>query len=57
MIHYELMQSEGVLIVTPEASLEGSDFQRLTEELDPYIEARGKVSVHGPRRSDSVLRC
>ncbi|MEQ9409796.1 MAG: STAS/SEC14 domain-containing protein [Fuerstiella sp.] len=45
MIHYELMQSEGVLIVTPEASLEGSDFQRLTEELDPYIEARGKL--HG----------
>lgn len=45
MIHYELMQSEGVLVVTPEASLEASDFQRLTEELDPYIEACGKL--HG----------
>ncbi|NQV24113.1 MAG: STAS/SEC14 domain-containing protein [Rhodopirellula sp.] len=45
MIRYELRQSEGILIVTPESSLEASDFQGLSEELDPYIEARGKL--HG----------
>jgi len=45
MIHYELRQPEGILIVTPEASLEATDFQELSEELDPYIEARGKL--HG----------
>lgn len=45
MIHYELMQSEGILIVSPEAPLKTDDFQKLSEELDPYIEARGKL--HG----------
>jgi hypothetical protein len=45
MIHYELRQPEGILIVTPEASLASTDFQKLSEELDPYIEARGKL--HG----------
>ncbi|WP_417390801.1 STAS/SEC14 domain-containing protein [Gimesia sp.] len=45
MIQYEFMQSEGVLIMTPEAPLEISDFQKLSEEIDPYIEAHGEL--HG----------
>lgn len=45
MIQYELIQSEGILIVSPEGSLEASDFQKLSEEIDPYIEARGRL--HG----------
>ncbi len=45
MIYYELVQPEGILIVTLKASLEASDFQTLSEEIDPYIEARGRL--HG----------
>ena len=41
MIHYELIQSKGVLIVTPETPLQTADFQKLSEEINPYIESRG----------------
>ncbi|MFI5460259.1 MAG: STAS/SEC14 domain-containing protein [Isosphaerales bacterium] len=36
---------EGILILTPEAPLESADFERLAQEIDPYIEANGKL--HG----------
>lgn len=39
------MQIEGVLIMTPEAPLEISDFQKLSEEIYPYIEVHGEL--HG----------
>ncbi|MEQ8854854.1 STAS/SEC14 domain-containing protein [Gimesia sp.] len=45
MIQYELIQSEGILIVSPVGPLAASDFQKLSEEIDPYIEARGRL--HG----------
>jgi hypothetical protein len=45
MIRHELLQAEGILILNPEAPLEATDFQRLAQEIDPYIEANGKL--HG----------
>ena len=45
MIRYELNPEEGILIVTPEAPLESVDFEKLANEVDPYIEKTGKL--HG----------
>ena len=45
MIKHELLPTEGILILTPEAPLESADFERLAREIDPYIEANGKL--HG----------
>jgi len=45
MVKYELLRAEGILVIQPEASLEASDFQKITQEVDPYIEANGKL--HG----------
>jgi hypothetical protein len=45
MVHFELLKVEGILIIRPEAPFEATDFQRLAQEIDPYIEANGKL--HG----------
>ena len=45
MINHKLMRTEGVLVLTPEAPLEATDFEQLAREIDPYIEANGKL--HG----------
>jgi hypothetical protein len=45
MVNYELLRTEGILIIRPEAPLEASDFHRLAQEIDPYIQANGKL--HG----------
>ncbi len=44
MISFELLRDEGILVVEPQGSLEASDFAALTREVDPYIEANGKLS-------------
>jgi hypothetical protein len=38
------MLDEKILIITPEGSLEATDFERLAKEVDPYIEAKGKLN-------------
>jgi len=43
MVNYELLRDEGILIIHPEGSLEASDFQKIAQEVDPYIEANGKL--------------
>lgn len=45
MVNYELLRTEGILIIRPEDSLEASDFERIAQEVDPYVEANGKL--HG----------
>jgi hypothetical protein len=45
MIDYELMRPEGILILRPAAPLEATDFEKVTQEIDPHIEANGKL--HG----------
>ena len=43
MVNHELLQTEGMLIIRPEGPLEATDFQKLAQEVDPYIEANGKL--------------
>jgi hypothetical protein len=45
MLEHELLQTEGILILRPKAPLEAADFANLAKEVDPYIEANGKL--HG----------
>ena len=45
MVNYDLRRDEGILVIRPEGSLEASDFEQIALEVDPYIEANGKL--HG----------
>jgi hypothetical protein len=44
MLSHQLLRTEGILIVHPQAPLEAADFQGLAQEIDPYIEANGKLN-------------
>jgi len=44
MLINEVMLDEKILVITPEGSLKTADFERLTEEVDPYIEAMGMLN-------------
>jgi hypothetical protein len=44
MINYQLNRTDGILIVEPIAHLESTDFEKLTQEIDPYIEQEGKLN-------------
>lgn len=43
MVKHELLRPVGILIIHPEGSLESADFQRIAQEIDPYIETNGKL--------------
>lgn len=43
MLIHELLKDEGILIIRPQAALEAADFEALAKEVDPYIEAHGKL--------------
>jgi hypothetical protein len=43
MLKHELLSEEGILIVRPEGALSATDFSALAAEVDPYIEAHGKL--------------
>jgi len=45
MVDYELLREKGILIIRPQSVLEAADFQRIAHDVDPYIEANGKL--HG----------
>ena len=45
MLAHKLMRAEGILLLTPGAPLESTDFKELAAEIDPYIEETGKL--HG----------
>jgi len=44
MIQHELRRDTGILIVTPQGPLEKTDFEMLAREVDPYIEAKGRLN-------------
>ena len=44
MVEHELLRTEGILIVRPRHRLEAADFAKLAQEIDPYIEANGKLN-------------
>jgi hypothetical protein len=44
MIHYEFLQDDSILVVTPDGPLTSSDFERLAMEVDPFIEEKNKIN-------------
>ena len=44
MLHYEFLQDDSILIVTPDGPLTSSDFDRLAMEVDPFIEEKNKIN-------------
>ena len=44
MLIHDVMLDEKILIITPEGSLEEADFETLSKEVDPYIEAMGTLN-------------
>jgi hypothetical protein len=45
MLDHQLLKTDGILILSPKEPLEASDFQKLAQEIDPYIDQNGKL--HG----------
>jgi hypothetical protein len=45
VVECELLRAEGILILRPRDRLEASDFEKVAQEVDPYVEANGKL--HG----------
>lgn len=41
MLHHELMQDEGILLLRPQGPLQASDFESVAKTVDPYIERKG----------------
>ncbi|MDD1606380.1 MAG: STAS/SEC14 domain-containing protein [Methylococcaceae bacterium] len=44
MLNYQLNRAEGILIVNPIGPLESTDFEKLIQEVDPYIEEEGELN-------------
>jgi alpha-N-acetylglucosamine transferase len=44
MLNYELNHADGVLIINPIGALESTDFEKLGQEVDPYITENGKLN-------------
>jgi tRNA U38,U39,U40 pseudouridine synthase TruA len=44
MLKYELNHAEGILTIRPNGPLESTDFEKLVQEVDPYIIEKGKLN-------------
>jgi hypothetical protein len=44
MIHSQLLQDQGILVITPDGPLETADFERLAKEVDPFIASNGQLA-------------
>jgi hypothetical protein len=44
MLKHQLILTDGILILEPDAPLEAADFESLVREIDPYIAKHGKLS-------------
>ena len=45
MLHHQLLEEEGILIVRPQSPLASADFQDLAQEVDPYIQRTGTLAA------------
>jgi hypothetical protein len=43
-LSFEILEDNGILVLQPQGELEAADFERLSAEVDPYIEAAGTLS-------------
>ena len=44
MVEHELKQPERILILRPQGQLEAADFEKLSQQIDPDIEANGQLT-------------
>ena len=44
MITHELNEEDGILIISPQSSLQSSDFAGIAEKIDPFIERKGGLN-------------
>ena len=44
MISFVILREEGIVIIEPSGALEAADFDRLTREIDAYINDKGCVN-------------
>jgi len=44
MISFQLLREEGILLVSPEGRLGSKDFERLAQEIDPYLKQKGHLA-------------
>jgi len=45
VLHHQLLEDEGLLIVTPEGPLSSADFETVAGEVDPFILRKGKLAA------------
>ena len=43
MLKIELLGDRGIAVLSPEGKLEAADFERVGQEIDPFIEAHGRL--------------
>ncbi|HJT22471.1 MAG TPA: STAS/SEC14 domain-containing protein [Nitrospira sp.] len=41
MLHHELLENEGLLMLRPQGAIQAGDFDAVTRSVDPYIERKG----------------
>lgn len=44
MLKIELLGDRGIAVLSPEGKLEAADFERVGQEIDPFIEAHGRLN-------------
>ena len=44
MISFEIIKEDGIVVIEPSGTLEQADFERLTREIDAYINEKGFVN-------------
>jgi tRNA U38,U39,U40 pseudouridine synthase TruA len=44
MLEHELNRTDGTLILKPVGPLESTDFEKLVQEVDPYIREKGQLN-------------
>jgi hypothetical protein len=44
MVKFELLRDRGILILSPDGPLEKADFERLSQEIDPFIASAGGLT-------------
>ena len=44
MLKYELNRTESILILMPDGPLVSADFEKLIQEVDPYLHEKGKLN-------------
>jgi hypothetical protein len=47
MLKYELNRAESILIIMPDGPLKSADFEKLIQEVDPYIKEKGILKDWG----------